>query len=219
MIQQFRKTLAVGFVALAVTMGGTAMAATVTMDFEGVVEKVVPEVNFKLSVTPYTEEGFMLTNNNQSDGIFLPASGVNTNGSAIFGWCSSSPRSCLSPTTITLSKDGGGVFDFLSFDSAILDKTGGTTASLQVIGNRFGGGTMSASIVQDASWNTETLNFLGVTSVDFVFGTGLTDSEHAFDNLMMSTAGTVPEPGSLALLGLALASLGFGRAQRTHHPA
>lgn len=203
------KALAAALLAVA-GYAGHARAAPVTMMFEGVVSaggSVVP-------VTPYSEVGFTLTNSlgTSTDGIFDAASGVNTNGTDIFGWCAScSPT----PLTITLTKTGGGVFSLLGFDTAILELGLGPLNVIDVIGHLSGGGTVTTTITQTAAWTTQTLGYLGVTSVDFAFGPGHSDlPNHAFDNLTMDTQLQVPEPGGLALLGLGLAGLWAGRRRK-----
>lgn len=178
-------------------------AHAVMMTFEG----VAPAGGSIIPVTPYSEVGFTLTNSlgGDTDGIFDSAApAVNTNGTDIFGWCA-----YCGDLTITLTMNGGGAFDFVSFDSAVLE-TGSNT--LDVVGYFSGGGTATTQITQTENWTTQVLNYVGVTSVDFTFGPTHTVPlpDHAFDNLVMN----VPEPTSVALMGIGLAGLAWARRRK-----
>lgn len=185
----------------------TAVSALpVTMTFEGA-PNVIPS-------TPYSESGFTLTDSNpfSADGIFNAAGTspfpANTNGTQIFGWCAL----CDPSQTITLARTGGGAFDFNSFDTAVLELGNGNN-EIDVVGHFLGGGSITTSVTQTQTWATVVLNYLNVTSVDFLFGANHVNfPDHAIDNLVMDAR--VPEPGSLALLALGVVGAGATSRRR-----
>ena len=190
-----------------VALAGNAAAATVTMRFEG----IAPPGEFVFGVTPYQEAGFTLTNSlggdSLTDGLFDSECLVNDNGTDFFGWCAEGICESL---VISLTRSGGTAFNFISFDTAVLEADIGSNV-IDVIGHLQGGGTMSTTITQTDVWTTYQLNYAHVTRVDFAFGPGHADApNHAFDNLTMS----VPEPSSIALLAIGLVGLCSGRRFR-----
>lgn len=180
---------------------GTASASVMT--FEG----LTPPGKFRFPIPQYFESGFSLTfqsPSKTSDGLFSASSGVNTNGTDIFGWCAG----CDPETVITLSKVDGGDFSFLSFDTANLKRYKASN-TIDVIGHLSGGSTSTTSLTLTDTWtHYDFSGFSDVSSVDFAYGAGHNRLlNHAFDNLTMGAANSVPEPSSLALIGLALAVL------------
>lgn len=86
-----------------------------SMGFEGFIFAGPDEVQIPL--TPYVESGFTLNADALEHGLFGPASGVNTNGSNIFGWCGA----CLGSITMDLVQVGDAPFDLLSIDFSVLN--------------------------------------------------------------------------------------------------
>jgi hypothetical protein len=198
-----RQTLAI-FLFLA---AGSAQAATVTIDFEG----VVADSDSLIPVTPYTEDGYKITASD-INGIFgKDWIGLNSNGSAVFGWCSNG-ISCESIESITLVESGGiNPFDLLSLDSSNLNFE--FAGSLSGIGNYDGGGSISTTLVLSTNtWNTYSFDssWQGLSSVMIAPVTGNWDP--AIDNIVVNT---VPIPAAVWLFGSALAGLGWLRRRKT----
>ena len=167
-------------------------ANAATMRFEG----IAPPEAFVFGVTPYTEAGFTLTNSlgtdSLTDGLFDSECLVNDNGSDFFGWCSDT-NECPS-IVITLTENSGAIFDFISFDTAVLEAGNGPNI-IEVIGHRAAGRPLSAIIRQTDDWTTYVLGWKRVIRVDFIHGPGHMDGpNHAIDNLIMSVVTTPAIP-------------------------
>jgi hypothetical protein len=185
-----------------------AVASAAVIGFEGVPTYVIP-------ATPYSEQGYLLQDTGWADQIISPGTGMNDNGTNIFGWCSDS---CGGKQTLTLSA-GGATFSFYSLDAAFLDTAGGADIesldglgpqSLAVTGYFALGGSISQTFAISETWTTFLLDgFNGLSSVeiqDFYAGT-----DPAIDNLVLSN---VPEPGTWLLFSAGLAAMGALRRTR-----
>ena len=122
--------------------------------------------------------------------------------------------------TLTMSRTTGDIFSLQAIDFAeFFGVPNGTV--VQVTGNVFGGGTLNKTVMLDDiadgagvlnDFQTETFNWANLTSTQFVATAGGGDQWFAIDNIVVNQA--VPEPASLALLGIGLASLGLTRRRR-----
>ena len=129
---------------------------------------------------------------------------------------------------VTMTRIGGGTFSLLSFDAGEdFDFGFGRHApTLSLTGFLSGGGSLTQSFAIDGLYDgtggiADFQQFIlgpgwtDLISVEFV-GTGVPPSpdeqnnNFVLDNLAVAT----PEPGTLALLGLGLAGLGFTRRRR-----
>jgi len=115
---------------------------------------------------------------------------------------------------VTISQVGGAPFALTSLDISDAHSPFGTARQVEVIGNLFGGGTVSrlltldVDIVNGAYGNYfETFMFdAGWGSLSSIVLNGLGGSGgadyYAIDNIVVGPAAAVPEPGTLSMLGL-----------------
>jgi hypothetical protein len=186
-----------------------AAANATVIDFENAVPSPNPGLE---NVLPYVQAGFRFASSlgdaAYHNDIFQPLQGINTNGSAVLGWCAADCGGA------TISISGPASFSLASFDIASL--IAGTGAgSLLVTGHRADGGTVVQTVGYGDAWSSASLAaFTGLTRVDF-FSADAVDV--ALDNLVLLPAvAQVPEPGSLAMLAAAmLALLGVRKARRS----
>ncbi|MCW8090690.1 PEP-CTERM sorting domain-containing protein [Alteromonas sp. ASW11-130] len=200
---------------LTILLGSSFTLNATIIDFEGVVDD-----SGEILTMNYEEDGYKLTSSSSigpvSGIIGAEASDLNTNGSAIFGWCSFCDEL---GNTISLERVDRGSFDFLSFDAANAF-LGGGNGIVDITGFFSDGRILTASLNISNDWTTAFLNWTGLVQVDFQsplftltpeVGPGLLFLP-AIDNLVMAS---VPLPTSMALFGLGFILLSASRAKKS----
>ena len=153
-------------------------------------------------VTAYEEAGFLVTGN------------MGTIGSQFPGAYAGSPALFIGAETLaaTLAKVDGGTFSLNAIDlSPLAPSWYPGRANVTFTGNVHGGGTVTQSFTVGSTLGFETFKFTGFDKLDSVSWVQEAPS-HQFDNIVVaesaSESAAVPEPGTLALFGVALAGIG-----------
>jgi len=171
--------------AAALCLAGNAHAAVVTFNNPGVIP-IDPITN----VATYTESGFNIQGQAAD---FLTLGGV-----LVGGFSGAMPFSLMAVS--------GGLFSLLSLELAYFD-LGDTPGALTIRGLRDGNqvATSMFTLGTPASISFGT-NWAQLTQVSFQATSGF-----SLDNINVMAVAAVPEPGTLALVGLAAAGLAFTR--------
>lgn len=176
-----------------------AQAAPVVMDFETVTGTGQIDVG-----NTFTQNGFQIHNKGATNDAAVINGGQNTSGSMYYTW-----NSPAANNPITLTAVNGGLFSLFGVD--IGSKSGASFANFSITGNFLDGTTIVQQVSNAQLFSTLTLSgFDNLKSVNFAYGSG---DYGAIDNLRLNE-GTIPEPMSLALMGLGLASLSLTRRKK-----
>lgn len=146
---------------------------------------------------PYEEGGFTFTDVNAESAVFGP-DGPTMYGNST-GWLGFAESN-----TITLTPTVGGTFDLTSVLVGPSD-IGAGTADVTLEGFLFGGGSLMTTLNGLTTATTASPGWTNLTSVEFT----ATD-DIGIDDIVLNVA-PVPEPGTLALCGIGLAGLAYGR--------
>lgn len=176
----------------------TSNATTITFD------SLEQAGNSYQRMSTYSENGFLVT------GASL-ASAQQNNLGWYFGSASLFNDSRDGLTTLT--KIGGGTFGLNSIDLAPVSTGWGSGATVSFLGHLDGGGTVTESFTLNNSFSFQTFSFSSFDNLDSVTWTQLYPY-HQFDNLVLDQSAPVPEPGTIALLGLGFAGLALYSKRR-----
>jgi len=155
------------------------------------------------TIATYPEGGFRITGDATSDIPYLLLFNIGADGSQGLLVSADMP--------ITLMAAGGGPFSLLGLEYAAFDLFGSgfdPTANLLVSGLVDGGNMLKRTLLLD-SLDFASSSFQGwtnLTQVSFV-----SSADFVLDNINAVQQQSVPEPASLALISVALASLALGR--------
>lgn len=156
----------------------------------------------------YTEDGFHLAVNNFIYDVAVIQTSTNPgNTTKILAFCTSD-GGCYNGTSLSFSNNSA--FSISSIDAANW-KFENTIGTIDLIGNFFGGGSITQTITTSDFWASFSLSgFNNLSSLDII-----ANSVYAvdIDNLNINTA-TIPEPESLLLLGLGLTGLRLSRKNK-----
>lgn len=181
-----------GVVALAVSASGMTVAAPVSLDFEAFAHGGAA-VNIYTS--PFVTEGFRFVGNQVGNDYAVY-------GTASVDYTGSTALTPFGSEAHTLSAVDGGSFSLLAWDiSEELSSDPGF--SFTVFGDLLGGGTVSQVVALDGVFGYQNVTFAGFTNLTAVRFT-TSPNNFQLDNIELDTAAAVPEPASLALVGMAL---------------
>lgn len=177
---------------LALAASSSTMAAVITFDSLAMNNAGVQ------SVTNYTESGFSLSGDLGTIGAQFSEA-----------YAGSASLFLGNPGEIAaLTKIDGSTFSLNSIDLSPLSVSFyGGNAGVTFTGNVHGGGTLVQSFTTGSTMGFSTYQFTGFDNLDSV--TWVQQAPyHQFDNIVVDKSAAVPEPGTLALFGIALAGVG-----------
>jgi hypothetical protein len=194
---------ALASVALAVAVqlvSGPASAAPIVIDFDS-----LDGTGNVVRPSPYIEDGFSLS-------LELGQFASFHSGSAFYTG-TPSMSILLASDQATLARTLGDTFGVVSIDLDSLPN--GKAATVTFIGDLFGGGTVAQSFTTDAAvpgLQTFTLapSFQNLVALRWRQA-DQNAFDHSFDNIRLS----VPEPTTIALVGIGLLAAGAGRRRKT----
>lgn len=123
--------------------------------------------------------------------------------------------------TLTVARVGGGAFSLISVDLGEWNPAGGLASQITLTGQVLGGGSVQTILALDGvvsvggSNNFETFSlgsaWSNLVSVTFDATAGTGSHYWAIDNLLTGDGNAVPEPTTLALVGLGMLGLAARR--------
>lgn len=182
----------------------SAFAAPITIDFNSYQYNNTNVDNRPGTTTTYTEDGFL---------IKTPSLSLSIAGTQSTDWAGSSAGHLRSSNgLIELVRANNGLFNLDSIDLSFLHKNGSSPA-VQFKAYNASNVLVSTASFLPTTFGFKTFNFSnsfdGVSKVTWNQGSNET-SAHQFDNIRIDM-NQVPEPGTMALMGLA--AIGFGASR------
>ena len=117
-------------------------------------------------------------------------------------------------TSFVLTKDDGGLFDLVSVETGSLGRFGSDDGDFVFTGTFGSGGTISQSVLAGGIGPTLN-NFSGFTGLSSLTVTSTDSAFPVMDNINLNATSAIPEPSSMALLGLAsIGGIGLRWRQR-----
>ena len=156
------------------------------------------------TATPYTEDGFQIAGNpltytSQDNFMYAGSAGLFVaDGDAV----------------ATVVESLSGTFTLNSIELSYIEPNG-SSPLVTFIGHLFGGGTVTQDFTPTGFGFTQfdfDATFTNLISVSWAQGTS-SSYGHQFDNIVINAS--VPEPTTLALMGLGLAGLGFRKKKQS----
>jgi hypothetical protein len=164
------------------------------------------------------QDGFTFTFSAAGWGIFEDAfvgggSPYTSNGSARL----LAAGSGTGPATVTMTASDSSLFSIFALDAATMFP--GFSGSMDIVGMLADASTVSQTLAVTDAFASYSLDpvFSNLVSLSFsetVSGAYRTTPGFALDNLIVSEASSIPEPSTLALLGLGLLGVGFSSVKK-----